>query len=270
MNITDKIDLLLKEAVVINKVETPISEKDAEAILESKCSNNLKEIANSTFGESYIFRGNRALRDKYYLFTGKETRASANTSNQYTLLFSDVLPSWSAYPKRNKSLICSNALDVAKNYGTVYEVIPYDTTTIFGSTKNHFEDFWSILYSNKFSRALMGVFNLRDLNDDFLAIFGTGSEFIQNMKKPVSEFSDIDNVKILALCYSGVEPMEARKLANNPIDPKLEKLPIWKLLDKVLAPSTCEVQLINGYKNLSALQGTEIWLDQPAILRRMK
>lgn len=43
-------------------------------------------------------------------------RSSANTSNEYTILMSE-LPSWQAFPKRTHSIICTTDAGKASNYG---------------------------------------------------------------------------------------------------------------------------------------------------------
>ena len=51
-------------------------------------------------------------------------RESANTGNHYNVLFSEILPSWTSFPKRNRSWICSNNKDYAFNFGTPHYVFP--------------------------------------------------------------------------------------------------------------------------------------------------
>ena len=56
-------------------------------------------------------------------------RVSRNTENYYTVLI-DNLPEWQKFPKRSKSLICTNLLVKAKMYGNnwqfSYKIIPFD------------------------------------------------------------------------------------------------------------------------------------------------
>lgn len=59
-----------------------------------------------------------------------EERMSPNAiENIYNLLLSN-LPSWSKYPKRNKSIICSTDRNIAVDYGTLYCIFPYNNTKI--------------------------------------------------------------------------------------------------------------------------------------------
>lgn len=67
--------------------EQAISEEKAQELLETRCSKN------KNF--DLLYRGNKFFTEKYYLFNSAtaSVRKSSNTSNYYTLLFSDILPS---------------------------------------------------------------------------------------------------------------------------------------------------------------------------------
>jgi hypothetical protein len=91
-------------------------------------------------------------------------RKSRNTYNIYTSLM-DTLPSWENYPKRSKSIICTNSLSSASSYGHIYIVLPTDGAKVgvcsgrdlwFSfpyiqkrlkeSTMNSFNDLFAILF----------------------------------------------------------------------------------------------------------------------------
>lgn len=61
--------------------------------------------------------------------TNKFNRKSANTHNYYTI-WMDNHPSWSDYPKRSKSLICSMSEDYAGSFGDLKLIIPADGNKI--------------------------------------------------------------------------------------------------------------------------------------------
>ena len=82
-----------------------------------------------------------------FLFTPGE-RIAEGSSNVYTRLISDILPSWRNAPQRNKSVICTNDFSGAEYYidystrrkGTIYVVIPpNDARLVIAPTK----DIWS-------------------------------------------------------------------------------------------------------------------------------
>ena len=92
-----------------------------------------------------------------FLFTPGE-RIAEGSSNIYTRLISGVLPSWRNFPKRNKSVICTNSFFVAADYvdysvrekGVVYVVIPpNDAKLVVSPTKDiwiAFKDLESLDY----------------------------------------------------------------------------------------------------------------------------
>ncbi len=88
---------------------------------------DFSEILNKT----PIFRG---IKDQHspFLYVDPSTsapRKSANIDNYYTLLI-DNLPSWAAYPKRSRSLICTTVTHSAGNYGRTYRVFPVNGSKI--------------------------------------------------------------------------------------------------------------------------------------------
>jgi hypothetical protein len=143
--------------------EILIKEPDKRIIDTSK--RNPKELLNiiktecSDAFQSFV-QDKRAL---YKGFNGKfpdiwitdpklSKRKSANTSNYYTLLFSN-LPSWRRFPRRDSSLICTTNSMVAGNYsgmfGGLYIIFPVNGSKIGICSHN---DMWSQ--------------SLIDLNDD--------------------------------------------------------------------------------------------------------
>jgi hypothetical protein len=113
---------------------------EAFHILRTKCSEAM------SLNEPMVCRGMDKLsqdqeEEEFQLSTpSKFERTSANTSNEYTLLL-DNLPSWKEYPKRSRSLICSNAKGSRYAYGFGYVgiVIPFNGAK-FGVCEQN--DFW--------------------------------------------------------------------------------------------------------------------------------
>lgn len=81
-----------------------------------------------TFGDK-IYKGIDVEYESLSIDPNLYTRQSANTSNFYTMLL-DNLPSWKNYPKRSKSIICTNSKQRANSYGTVYSIFPFDGAKI--------------------------------------------------------------------------------------------------------------------------------------------
>jgi hypothetical protein len=88
---------------------------------------SFKKYITTDFSDSWnqyikgnsIYRGERNLSyDISYVIPGN--RFSQNTSNHYTELFSEILPSWKDFPKRNHSVICTTDYKQADSYGDLY------------------------------------------------------------------------------------------------------------------------------------------------------
>jgi len=92
---------------------------------------NCKQMIKTKF-KTEFYRGIDGAIDFGVIDPSKFTRKSRNTTNYYTLMI-DNLPSWKAYPKRSKSIICSTDREMASRYSSgqnALRVIPYDGTTI--------------------------------------------------------------------------------------------------------------------------------------------
>lgn len=272
MNILEKIDFLLE---VTNKVESQISDEEAEKILETKCFKNFRE-------GPILFRGNWNLRNKYYHFTGNYTRKSANTTNHYTKLFSEELSSWSAYPKRNKSLICTTYKNGAAAFGNVYQIIPYDSSKPFGAAGE--SDFWDIIYDNPYWKAL-NILSLNELNDVLEEIFGNDREFASNLKRnsikevirilPENLSKYAKDLVFCALWYEGKSVNQAKDLTqeyingnSSVISQKTLSTNFLEILNKILAPQNTSVKLLQSFSSIKSTPG-EIWFDTPAIMKRV-
>jgi hypothetical protein len=76
--------------------------------------------------ENFVFRGTTdhlgAVFSKSSV--GKRPRRSANTSNEFTVLTSQALPSWKKYPRRDQSFVCTTSREYAQDYGKIFHVFP--------------------------------------------------------------------------------------------------------------------------------------------------
>ena len=127
------------------------------------------ELLNSDYSEAWkafkegkkLFRGLtvsiNAFDSPFVSSTTDADRLSMHAAHRkkdsiYNSLFSKLLPSWKLYPKRNKSIICSNTYMIASDYGNVYHVFPINGT-ILGECPSY--DLWF-----SFDNALKDVRNL--------------------------------------------------------------------------------------------------------------
>ena len=94
-----------------------------------------KYCPDFSWNDTPIYRGvklmsNEVNHNDVMLFNPKAIeRKSANTNNFYTWIVDD-LDSWKDYPKRSKSLICSNSTST-RAYGPLYRVIPFKNANRF-------------------------------------------------------------------------------------------------------------------------------------------
>jgi len=85
-------------------------------------------------------------------------RVSQNTTNIYTRLISDVLPSWKNYPKRNHSFICTESYTKSTAYqSTRYLMLPENGSKIGICSSRDLWDSFGALY--KFGIPDLSAFN---------------------------------------------------------------------------------------------------------------
>lgn len=252
-----------------NKVETEISKKEFYDILKDKCSKNIKHMKTSN---RWIFRG--ISQDEFYLkFDGNKKRKSANTSNYYTILFSELLNTWKDIPKRNRSLICTTNLANATDYGNPHLVIPYDDTQIASCNMN---DFWHIVRNSPIL-AKLWIYKLSTFNDffEYAGIRENKTDIKKFISKKVISLSpDVDEynfLRYLALYTINKNPVKFEKYKNY-IDlieenkDKIKNLKINEVLEIILDPKKLNVEVKNSLREIKLNDNTEIWMDKPAIL----
>lgn len=172
--------------------------------------NELKKIINEDYSEAFnnfksantIFRGSKkytqnCLAVKY----SPGIRVSQNTSNIYTKLLSDIFPSWSKFPKRNRSIIASFNLENASEYGLEHIVLPKngakiaicpDTDIWYSFSDNgSFNELYN--FNNEFVRTASYVLKkpskqieaafIKDSNDDVINILNElNAKFLEMCK----------------------------------------------------------------------------------------
>lgn len=134
-----------------------------------------------------IYRGNSNLKTDYYLASSNnhDERLAANTSN-YMNLITGNLPSWSAFPKRSKSFICSTNSFYAKGYGggmlfgTAYRVYPKNGTKIGVCSARDFWDSFKVLKVFDFDN--VSSFNY------FISLMDASQWKYEDMKRSINAF----------------------------------------------------------------------------------
>jgi hypothetical protein len=197
----------------------------------------------------------------------KHERVSANTSNVYTLLI-DNLRSWSEYPKRSRSIICSTSAFNAAGYGVhnpPHQVFPEDGAKIGVAPRS---DIW-----NSFEKGLseISVPTLPQFNELILTLaaisrhgldegpgFPVSSKFA-TIAKNVSTFekltTHIDHLETVIEAEGGVDKFVARwhDLYHSE---KLPAIASASIMDRAR-------QLLEIYKKRGSLMETIEYLLSP-------
>lgn len=121
-------NFLLEDTVKIKKwSEIAIGDVDATNLLNAHCKDGLNAIKNG----GLLYRGMEVDHPGGFLKIDPSTgeRTSRDSNNLYQLMF-DNSSDLQDYPKRSKSLICSNTIEIAYSYGSAYVVFPYDGTEL--------------------------------------------------------------------------------------------------------------------------------------------
>jgi hypothetical protein len=107
-----------------------ISEEEALNLLKTKCS---KAYRNRLIEKTWIFRGVESSDEPFYMVdpTKGKSRRSINIPNYYTLMI-DNFKSWSKFPERGHSIMCTTKIEKAESfgYGNTFRVFPYDSAKI--------------------------------------------------------------------------------------------------------------------------------------------
>jgi len=157
-NIFNDIESILSKVYKNKKTkEKYVNDKQIERLLLGDYSEAYKNALEGNF----IFRGSRKVEGDVFI-RKPGTRISQNTINIYTRLLSEILPSWSEYPKRNNSFICSTSPNRASEYGRLLVVFPKNGAKI--SVCSDLDIFWS------FKLADLNIGDMDDFNRAFLYI----------------------------------------------------------------------------------------------------
>jgi len=105
--------------------EADVEERTAISIINKNCTDALRAFSTGAL----LFRGINSDVKFRKVDSSTGIRTSRDTNNIYQLLF-DNSESFANYPKRSKSMICSNNHGVAVVYGKVHVVLPFNGTKL--------------------------------------------------------------------------------------------------------------------------------------------
>lgn len=253
-----------------------ISEEQALELIKSHCMDFVKNA------KVIPVRGISGRNSKFLsVDPSSMIRTSRNTRNYYTLLL-DNLSSWSKYPKRSESIICSNDINGASSFGTPYLVIPYDNAK-WGVC--HFNDLWfsfNLGLQKEFSsnKGVQVIVDMSEFNDilERMCFLTTGKvlsgknweqftsqieEMEQVFKKEINS-EEILNDKLNSAKVSEYVKGDYLAVFNSF---KRHNFNILKSLESVLDPDKNKFKLVNS-NNLSSFsaQQQEIWTDSKCVM----
>jgi len=125
-------------------IESDPSDADLKKIIKFVNPKYLDMFINSPYDanevrDPLIFRGVGLEYGKLKIRNHPEGRKSANTTNEFTLLVDNFLPSWKPFPLRSESFICTTNVNTAEAYGESYYVLPFGNPNIAVCSTN---DIW--------------------------------------------------------------------------------------------------------------------------------
>jgi hypothetical protein len=245
------------------KVSKPAPERELEAFFK-KHKPKLKTAINAYLNGKIIYRGVPNKSSMLLVDPTKVERKAANTFNYMNLLQSN-LPSWSAYPPRNRSLICTTNYKHARHYGDYFVVLPFgdpvigicpsgdwfDTMHEFGGPDSINDDF------NDFYDNLKYLLESKDKKIKLPPhLPDTKKEFFQTLTL-------LDNLK---LKYKKHFKQTAED--GGYFTEALLKYPtLVDGFNKLLNPKKHEFT-IESLSNFSAPATTEVWFSAPALFIR--
>lgn len=208
----------------------------------------------------HIYRGSPHPALILYTDPTQVERLSRNTSNEMTLILSHVLPSWTSWPKRSRSLICSENPDIASAYsnGGASIVLPLGNPLI-GIVPS--VDFWDSfdIQPPDFNYYFQQI--VHDVNVVFNLKLPPGITTIEEMNMVLDTFDELVK-KYPEKMESGISRRSGKQkiLADM-----LYSGDCRKALDKFLNPTVNKFQCVplSEYKTFNS---NEVWLSAPSIL----
>lgn len=191
-------------------------------------------------------------------------RTSAGTGNEYTLLISEILPSWQNYPKRNYCIICAGNRSSAEEYQepgrAVYCVLPKNGASIAIAPT---ADMW---YSFPILRKYR-IETLDDFNRKLVLFLSSASGMPQNAIEQMFQDSDVPAViklfKDIETDAKTLKRTSSRKFDDFLISGLNIGESLTMLLDRLLSPdangfSVCRISEVAEVK-------TEVWTSSDCL-----
>lgn len=194
-------------------------------------------------------------------------RVSQNTSNVYTRLLSDILPSWKNFPPRNRAVICTTSANTASDFGNLYVIFPENETKI-GICSDY--DIWNSFDDNiqkykiynmaEFNEAIIEFISMIDgiSEDGVIDIFHSGS---------VSDLDDTFDILDNNIVTKDIGAEVIKNINSKPFmkflyDKISHGSDIRTVLDNLLSPKR------NGFTTVNISSGAKIGKKYSYVLGR--
>lgn len=223
----------------------------------------------SSGNEPPIFRG--ATHDTYTTLVNPKAgggRDSAYTSNEYTVLMSE-LPSWSAFPKRSHSIVCTTDAGRAEDYGSATFVVVLPDQFNLGICSRY--DLW---VSFPYLGMKTTIDSLHGFNNDFAALieratkshwFATKETSLADMKEKCRALQEwIEGTPNIAfdgitLGYFLHDLLREGKYTGPDA--------VFQIIASLFDPAKNKFQRYTSIPALHSLSGNkEVWTDTPCML----
>lgn len=218
----------------------------------------MKSATTWAKNDSALYRGHVYVGSDYGLVSPKKhKRASANTSNEYTLLI-DNSPKWKAYPNRAKSLICGNTESAA--YGVTsekYLVLPVDGSKIGVCPEDDFWDSFGNTYEgqmNDFNDELRRMYDYMFGKTPAQSSYAALKKQIDKMDKRLAEDDSI--------LHGDLRWMTIPTMARS------EGMTLWQVINYILDPNENKFTLMKAGDILPS-DRRECWTDGDSVLIRV-
>lgn len=211
----------------------------------------------------------------------EKPRRSANTTNEFTVLTSRMLPSWKYYPEREQSFICTTDREYAKDYGDVYVVFPFYDPDFGVCPKN---DIWNSFKTHellkvgdaapRLNRALQFLNEFTDKNPDIKSIRDIRIDFrlkevLDKIEKGILDKS-ITEKRIIEVFDSQLKgyitSTPYRGFMIDVVNATIKNGSIIKTLDELLDPDKNDFQLLKFDEVIKlANSDREVWFKGEAL-----
>ncbi len=225
---------------------TGISKEEAFDFIKTKC---IDSAVNSV---NHLYRGYE--RGPEYVLINPTTfseRESPGVVNKYYNLLLNNLPSWSKYPKRNKSIVASTSHSYANTNSDLYFVFPVAGAKMGMCPEN---DLW-------WSFGKSGILAIDSLNKILANVVGDRINNWHELKEALMQ-AKFDVIKDLDYAQN----LFGKYACELVIQPDKETNTWFDLVENILEPDRNDFNLINVRKSYPL--NREVWFDSLCVMIR--